>query len=231
MNCDLKRPMDCKYKRRPLPNLFSSACLALLFLLAGRSTVRAAGAQGVPALPAGFGPQFAIADFNGDHRPDLACVRGGQSTSATGSYWIDLWLSSTERQSIRLVAPSGGLLIEARDVNGDHIVDLVLSTAWFRQPVAILLNDGHGTFSPAEASAFPGAFHRAGDIWRSTPTHGMEALGTRAQWQDGICLEAQELLYPQSSIGSIRALRSTILISPLLISHAGRAPPFIRRHL
>ena len=26
--------------------------------------------------------------------------------------------------------PSGGLLIEARDVNGDHSVDLILSTAW-----------------------------------------------------------------------------------------------------
>jgi len=37
--------------------------------------------------------------------------------------------------------------IEARDVNGDYPADLIGSTAWHRQPVTMLLNDGHGSFS------------------------------------------------------------------------------------
>src|SRR5271170_3994083 len=63
------------------------------------------------------------------------------------NYSVQLHLSSVGQHSIQLVAPAGGLQIEARDVNGDDAIDLVLTTAWLKQPVAIFLNDGHGSFS------------------------------------------------------------------------------------
>jgi hypothetical protein len=108
---------------------------------------------------AGPGLDVAFADFDGDMRPDSARVQHGRAASGGESYAIDFRFSSTEAPtSMNVVAPRGGLRIEARDVNGDNAVDLVLTTAWFREPVAILLNDGHGKFSTESPTAYPNAF-------------------------------------------------------------------------
>src|ERR1035437_2390402 len=137
-----------------LRNLFLWTSLLVLFGFAGRGTAEAADIQSGPVTSIGPGPQFAIADFDGDLRPDLARIQPRPNSSGATNYWIQIQLSAVGRQSIRLVAPAGGLEIEARDVNGDHAVDLVLTTAWFNQPVAVLLNDRHGGFSRVEPTAF-----------------------------------------------------------------------------
>lgn len=131
----------------------------VLFLLVGfvASCVAAAGPD-VPYVPiASLGPgsSFAIADFDGDKRLDSSNVESGQLGSGSTTYSIQFHLTASRRQIIKLIAPSGGLAIEARDVNGDNIVDLVLKTAWSKQPVAVFLNDGYGSFSRAEPHQFP----------------------------------------------------------------------------
>jgi hypothetical protein len=152
--------------RRTLHNPFVWSSLLLLFGFIGAGTAAGAEARNAAAAPVGPGPQFAISDFDGDFRPDLASVQAGATTSGSTDYWIQLELSAAGRQSIRLVAPAGGLMIEARDVNGDHAVDLILSTS-LRQPVAVFLNDGHGSFSRAAPSAFPEAFSKPLTNWAS----------------------------------------------------------------
>jgi hypothetical protein len=117
--------------------------LALLFVLPARAN--AASTEDAPAP--GTESRFVIADLDGDVLPDFATVDGQFDGSGKTNYWIQLQLSQTGQQSIRLVAPAGGLSIQARDVNGDHVPDLLLVTAWSKHPVAILLNDGHGDFS------------------------------------------------------------------------------------
>src|SRR5580704_10569945 len=118
---------------------------------------------------AGPGLDVAFADFDGDMRTDSARVQHGRAASGGESYAIDFRFSSTEAPtSMNVVAPRGGLRIEARDVNGDNAIDLVLTTAWFREPVAILLNDGHGKFSHAEPSAYPNAFNRPASTFNSS---------------------------------------------------------------
>lgn len=206
--------------------LLCSLFLLMFFALAGGATA----APGATARDAAFmtvapNPRVAIADFDGDRRPDLASVQQGASFHGSNTYWIQLQLSAVGRQSIQLVAPAGGLLIEARDVNGDQAVDLVLSTAWLRMPVAIFLNDGHGRFSRAEPSAFPGAFNQSNKNWGPTTTQETDAVGTPPQSRDGICLEAGGLPFRRSVVRSIPDLSSGFLFSRFLISHAGRAPP------
>jgi hypothetical protein len=205
--------------------LFRLLILVLLLGLVGGSAAAGAEVQKTPVTWLGHGLPFAIADFDGDLRPDLASVQAGPNSSGSTDYWIQVQLSAAGRQSMRVVAPTGGLLIEARDVNGDHAVDLVLSTAWRRQPVAIFLNDGHGSFSRVESIAFPGAFSESTAKWTSNSEQATEAIGVPPQSRVGIWPEASDLAHGRSRTDSISPSSLWFPISSFLIAHAGRAPP------
>ena len=206
--------------------LLLRALILLFFLgLVGGITPAKAGVQNPPAASVGPGPQFAIADFDGDVRPDLASIQPSSNSFGTTDYWIQLQLAAGGRQSIRLFAPAGGLRIEARDVNGDHAVDLVLATAWFNQPVAILLNNGHGSFSRVEAAAYPGAFSAGTANWVRASEQAMDAIGVPPQSRHGICSDARGLLRVRSPASLLAPPSASFVVSFLLDSHAGRAPP------
>jgi hypothetical protein len=98
---------------------------------------------------------FALADFDGDKRLDIASVQVGQISASETRYWIHFQLSSGLRQFIPLNAPTGGLRIASLDVNGDTFVDLVVTTIWRQIPVAVLLNDGRGNFTLRDPRGFP----------------------------------------------------------------------------
>ena len=205
---------------------------ALLFAgLFCAGEARSAEARTGHLNPAIAGAQIAIADFDGDQRLDLASVETGRAGSASTDYWIQLQLTESGQQAIHLVGPSGGLLIEARDVNGDNAIDLVLSTAWFRQPVAVFLNDGHGRFSRAEPSEFPGAFCNFPGNWGSPSSQAPEAIGIAPQQRMGLCPETTSLPDIGEPTESLRASRSAFLFDSLLIAYAGRAPPSEIPHL
>jgi hypothetical protein len=179
----------------------------------------------MPVTSVGPGPQFAIADFDGDRRPDLASIQAGPNNSGSTSYRINLELTAAGPQSIGVIAPSGGLLIVARDVNGDHAVDLLLTTAWFRQPVAILLNDGHGNFSRVEPIVFPEAFKESAIQWASTADQMAEIVGIPAQSPPGGCAKARALPHIRSQADSVSSSSAGFLADSFLVSYAGRAPP------
>jgi len=100
-----------------------------------------------------MGAQFAIADFDGDQRPDLATIYVVSDSERASRYSIQFQLSAGPWTAIRIAAPSGGLLVLPRDVNGDNFADLIVTTAIGSQFVAVLLNDGHGHFTEAEPGA------------------------------------------------------------------------------
>ena len=120
-----------------LPLVFAS--------VAGRVRGTKESGLGRPVASSGAGGSFAIEDFDGDHHPDIAKVQTAQTSAGNSSYLVQVQLSANGERSLQVEAPSGGLMIEARDVNGDNAVDLVLTTALRHQPVAVFLNDGHGT--------------------------------------------------------------------------------------
>jgi hypothetical protein len=119
--------------------------LAYLCVILGVATCGSAATtapQTRPFSSAQATTQFAIADFDGDHRPDLATVQVGHGNFQDTQYWIAFHLSSGARQTLGITAPTGGLRITSRDVNGDDFPDIVVTTAWADRPVAVLLNDG-----------------------------------------------------------------------------------------
>jgi hypothetical protein len=196
-----------------------------LFALTFAGVVAGADAPKSSTISVGPGLQFAVADFDGDHRPDLVGVQAGQGDLARTKYWIQLQLSAAGRQSISLVAPSGGLQIAARDVNGDQIPDLILTTAWLRQPVAIFINDGHGAFTRAEPAAYPEAFRESQTNWNSFANQVADAVGVPPPSQDGACIAIARSRHTTSQASDISPLHRGFFPGPFLISQRGRAPP------
>jgi hypothetical protein len=204
--------------------LLRSLILLLFLGLVGGSATAGVDVQNLPVTSVGPGLPYVIADLDGDLRPDFASIQAGSNNSGGADYWIQLHLAAG-RQSIRLVAPAGGLVIEARNISGHRAADLVVTTAWFRKPVAVFLNDGHGSFSRAEVAAFLGAFCEAPTNWRVTSDQTANAVGILPQSRAAACLKTKSLPRFRRHAYSIPDSSAGFPPSSFLISHAGRAPP------
>jgi hypothetical protein len=200
--------------------------LCVLYLL-GLVTVSGSGAQlpNSPTASSEPGLSFSIADFDGDLKPDLANVQAGQTDVSSTNYQIQLQLSAAGRQTFQIVAPLGGLRIVASDVNGDDALDLVLTTKWLRQPVAILLNDGHGSFSQVDPDAFPEAFGESETKLASIATRVPDAVAVPQQSREDVCSAKKLLIDPELQPCRNGVSDSRFCIASLLISHLSRAPP------
>lgn len=213
------------YRLAPVRCLYRSLCLLFFAgLLSG-----AAAAADVPSASAAslqLNQSFSIADFDGDLQPDLASIQTGWNDFSRTDYWIQLQLSAAGRQSFRIVAPMGGLEIASRDVNGDHALDLVLTTAWLGRPVAILLNDGHGSFTRVDPDAFPDAFTESKTSWASTTDHPTDVVGIPRQSREDIFSTTEFFLHLRSQSGFVALSESRRVLPPFSPSHSARAPPF-----
>ena len=220
------------FKPRPRRHLSYGApgiTFALLFLSIGIAAF-------APAAPAASSrcfascevlrPGFAIADFDRDGRPDTANADAGRSGARDSRYRIVIELSSGLRRTLQLSAPAGGLRLVARDVNGDDFVDVVVTTAWTNQPVAVLLNDGRGSFQAAIPSRFPNAFLASSDSLSSTPD---EIAGTPAAlFSRGLFgfLDREDGIRKPSNAAGLRIPRvSCSRLSYAVEPYRGRAPP------
>jgi hypothetical protein len=207
-------------------------CLSLL-LLAFSHAANASGRpdQLAPVDARGRGLPFAIGDFDGDLRPDIASIHPGHNGCSNGDYWVEIQLTSAARQSFRVVAPLGGLQIEARDVNGDDALDLVISTAWLRQPVSILLNDGRGHFSAVDPSAFSTKLRESGRTWAPTTGQAAQAAAISPRWRSGDASQTNRMARSRTQTSLICPASSEKHSGVFCTIHQGRAPPSLSRQL
>jgi len=178
------------------------------------------------ALPAHLPIHIAIADFDGDSRPDLASVEGVPSSSRDTRYWIAFYLSAGARRIVGITAPTGGLQIASMDVNGDSFPDVVVTTLWTNQPVAILLNDGLGNFTPSNPSEFPNAFADATACWTAAPDEIRDAsalLVSRCIFGDCRTRRRASLLTTSARLPVARTISASL--AAFLFPSVGRAPP------
>jgi hypothetical protein len=204
--------------------IYRSLCVLFFVGVLGGA---AAGTE-VPSAPGtSLGPSlaFSVADFDGDLKPDLANIEAGQSDVSRTDYRVQLQLSAAGRQTFQIVAPMGGLQIVAHDVNGDHALDLVLTTTWLRQPVAILLNDGHGSFSRVDPTAFPAAFSESKTNWVPCGGQVPDAVGVPPQSRSEIRSQIELFLHFPSQSGLAAFSYSRVGTGCFLVSNLGRAPP------
>src|SRR6266478_876332 len=209
---------------------FAFLCVILGFAACGNAA--STGPQSWPDSSTQATSQFAIADFDGDNRPDLATVQVGQGSSWDTHYWIAFQLSHGSRQVLGVTAPTGGLQITSRDVNGDSFLDVVVTTAWTNRPVAVLLNDGQGNFSASSPSAFPGAFSASEKSRVSTKDEVKDATAVLlSRFPTGNCPENSRFSSPRNVTGRVVPRASRNLLSSAVVSFLGRAPPSFVLHI
>jgi hypothetical protein len=122
-------------------------------------------------------------------------------------------------------APAGGLQIASRDVNGDNFLDLIISTQLANEPVAVLLNDGRGNFTLAEAKEFAAAIWDARRQWQTGAGEvtACEAAMASSGWAHGKNLHDREDLPPATAKASVPCEK--LQCSVVLHAVQGRAPP------
>jgi len=176
--------------------------------------------------------RFAIADFDGDQQADLATVQAGGGSSSQSRYWIRFELTSGNRQMFGVTGPVGGLQISPRDVNGDHVLDLVVSTAWLNQTIAILLNDGHGNFTLADPGEFPEAAPESQAEWsgKTAQIHENAAIPP-SRSSARVCAMCVQAFHAEDSreLMPLSALR--FHIRQLEFGCSDRAPPLAVLHV
>lgn len=200
--------------------------LALLGVLIGGGTTRSNNSNVFVArygLPAAIAP-FAIDDFDGDPAPDIASVQPVSSNSAGTNYIIQLQFGSGERRSICLTAPRGDVQIVARDVNGDRIPDLIISSAWTEEPYAVLINDGNGVFSTVDPSSVQ-ALHRKSKQRLSWPRQASKIDVSSPPSAERRFTKAKSIRHSRPAKGLVHRPDCVSVRCPLLVSSPGHAPP------
>jgi hypothetical protein len=119
-----------------------------------------------------LGPGIAaVADLDGDHIPDIASGINLGRTAQGYAYRVDLDLTDNLQAKPFSVFSSepNGVDIEAIDVDGDHDLDLVITSRVLRQPIGIWINDGAGNFAQGDAGRYAFAFNHQDSSLRSSP--------------------------------------------------------------
>ena len=223
-------PWRSKLARRiiPLP-VALRVCLLVLVGSFFAGIPAQAQASNVSLPVSGSRLAFAIDDFDGDLRPDLASVQSVSNNSSGTIYRVQFQLSAAGQQSIPLVGPSGGLRIATRDVNGDDFPDVIVSSAWREEPLAVLVNDGRGAFSLTDPTSFPRAFGGSGKALNAKLPPQTDTVATTSRLPVGDFSGTKYLLHASPARGSIPRANSASFRSLILGSLLGRAPPIPSR--
>ena len=97
---------------------------------------------------------FAVADLNGDHKPDLLVVAGSY-VGSQGFLWVMLNNGDgTFATPVQYYVGSGNGMVVVGDFNGDGKIDVAVAARPIQLPaatigIAILLGNGDGTLQPA----------------------------------------------------------------------------------
>jgi hypothetical protein len=143
------------------PRSLNSAGKVVLRLLAPLLIVLAAcvpamAASNGPTIPSGDAAGWGYADFDGDHKPDLAELHRA-SVELRLSTGNQLYLATSLSQ-----APGREIVVV--DLDGDHDLDIVVRNRFLAVQADIWLNDGRGSFT--ESSSHNDPFPTERDSWK-----------------------------------------------------------------
>lgn len=110
-----------------------------------------------------------VGDFDGDNRADIAYAKPQGRMNGAYHYKVEVRLSAQPGAIFDVDSgAAGGLRISTRDVDGDHDLDLVITSAFGGLRVGVWLNDGHGQFTQGAAESYPLSIWQEPDhVWQA----------------------------------------------------------------
>ena len=123
---------------------------------------------------------WALADLDGDHKPDLARSRS-IAHSGDNLYRVDVNLSGRSQVgSFTFSNPNAfDVKLAAIDVDGDSDLDLIVSGRFLGQRLGVFINNGEGSFSRSPANLYPESLEKTS--WSpADPDSSGQAVDTKA---------------------------------------------------
>lgn len=111
-----------------------------------------------------------LADLDGDRQADFALSSPQGVVNGAYRYRVDVYLATGSGTTFDVDSKApGGLHISARDVDGDHDLDLVITSQFGHEPVGVWINDGHGQFTQDHVGAYAEGIWQEIDHCLETP--------------------------------------------------------------
>lgn len=175
-----------------------------------------------------FQQTLAVADFDGDEKPDGAVlIDGSLLPPASGVRKIELHFTGRSNTDLSFESNQTDLAISALDVNRDGAADIVVEQSFTHKRIQVWLNDGRGGFRKvrSEDYAFVDlAAHERAESPSQQPDNSAICLPSQRGFETAI-LTACELPHgPPSSCGRALAFRPRI-IALALATIPSRGPP------
>ena len=102
------------------------------------------------------GASWTLGDFDGDGLADL--LTSSIETLGPSGYGHRIQIRSGSGAAIgasfQVFGSTPGLTLLARDIDGDHDLDLIVTNSYSNRPIGIWINDGHGVFTQAGESSY-----------------------------------------------------------------------------
>jgi len=149
-------------------------------------------------------------------------------TGAAGgaAYCVNVEVSQTHStQTIVLDTNARGVRIASHDVDGDHLQDVLITSAEDGRPLGVWINDGHGGFRKSDVRLYPSSVWHEDPLFCQTlpPEHAPFAAMNGVQ---DCCVSPFTLRAPLPDANrSVGDLAVAAPGSASLAGHSGRAPP------
>lgn len=101
------------------------------------------------------GQTLAIADFDGDNRADGAILLEPNAVLGQGNFEIKLHLTGHNNRDIKFQSLEPALTVEARDIDHDGDIDLIIEESISHKRIQVWINDGNGNFEKGRLEDFP----------------------------------------------------------------------------
>lgn len=164
------------------------------------------------------------ADFDGDRNPDLARTGAFQADGTGFLQEVRLRFSAAESGTILVRTAAVAWHLVARDVDGDSDRDLILETL-FREPLAILLNDGGGHFHQGRVEDFDFLFsHQERCSWEAGCRLASEMSASDASQNDASPPNLKVACRELTPAGAVETYDS-VVSSAMIHGPATRGPP------
>ncbi|HWC16232.1 MAG TPA: VCBS repeat-containing protein [Terriglobales bacterium] len=174
-----------------------------------------------------FQQTLAVADFDGDKKPDGAVlINGSLLLHDSGVRKIELHFTGRANTDLSFESNQTDLAISALDVNRDGAADIVVEQSFTHKRIQVWLNDGRGGFRKvrSEDNVVDLATHERAESPSQQPDNSAICLPSQRDSETAI-LTAWELPHaPPSSCGRALGFRPRI-IALALATIPSRGPP------